>query len=204
MKKMKTPYLKPITICFMAMLCLVSMSALVIPSYAASTTLKLTPVRGVIGTSVTITGKGYTANSMVTITGLFSKSCPTNSTGGIASCTVTVPNDPAGAYIVYSATGALGTSAKFTIGSKAHITLKPISGLPGSVVTVKGTHFGWNSKLTVTFNGVAVAASPSGVTTTSTGTFTLTFVVPNDAAKSYIVSVKDALGYTGNSVFTIT
>ena len=201
---MKESFLKPLTISLMVILCLASLSALAMPSHAAATTLKLKPVRGVIGTSVTVTGVGYPINSMVSISGLFSKSCPTNSTGGISKCTVTVPNVPAGSYIVHSSSGAVGTTAKFTVGSRAHITIKPLSGLPGSKVTITGTHFAWNSKLTVTFNGTTVTTTPSTVTTTSTGTFTLTFIVPSYTPNAYVVTVKDALGYTANAVYTIT
>jgi len=186
------------------MICLVSVSALALPSSAAATTLRLKPIRGAIGTSVTITGIGYPPSSTVTIGGLFSKSCPTNSTGGITNCTVIVGNAPPGSYIVTSSSGQVGTTAKFTVGSRAHITLKPISGLPGSKVTVTGTHFALSSKVTVTFNGKTVVTTPTSVTTSSTGTFTLTFNVPSDAPAAYIVTAKDALGYTANSVYTIT
>jgi hypothetical protein len=201
---MKPRFVKLLTVSLLIMLCLVSASALVLPSQAAATTLKLKPVRGVIGASVTATGIGYPINSMVTTTGLFTKTCSTNSTGGISNCVLTVPSVPPGSYIVHSSSGGVGTSAKFTVGSKAHIILRPNSGLPGSVVTITGTHFGWSSKLTVTFNGVAVATTPSSASTSSTGTFTLTIIVPSDSPKSYIVTVKDALSYTGNAVYTIT
>lgn len=183
-----------------AMLCLVSLSAFALPSQAASTTLRLKPVRGVIGVSVSVTGLGYPANSIVTLTGLFSTTCPTNSTGGISSCSVSVPNVAAGAYLVYASSGPDSTQAKFTVGSRAHIRLHPISGLPGSTVTVTGTHFGWDTKFTVTFKGAKVATG----TTTSTGTFSISFSVPSDSANSYIVTVKDSLNYTASAVYTIT
>jgi len=178
--------------------------SMAVTSQASATTLKLSPYRGIIGTSVTVTGRGYPINSMVTISSLFSTSCQTNSTGYISNCTVTVPNVPAGSYIVYSSSGGVGTSAKFTVSSRAQIRIKPISGLPGSQVTLTGTHFGRNSKLTITFNGVKVATTPSTVTTSSTGTFTLTFIAPSDTPKAYIVTAKDALSYTANTVYTVT
>jgi hypothetical protein len=199
---MKEINLRMLTISLLVIL--VSVSAMSLPSQAAATTLKLTPVRGIIGASVAVTGIGYPVSSSVTISGLFSKVCSTNSTGGITNCSVTVPNAPAGAYIVYSSSGAVGTSAKFTIGSRAHIAAKPISGLPGSTVTITGTHFSWNSKLTVTFNGKKVATIPTAPVTTSTGTFSLTFVVPSDTPNSYIVSVTDSFNYKANTVYTIT
>jgi len=199
---MKEINLRMLTISLLVIL--VSVSAMSLPSQAAATTLKLTPVRGIIGASVTVTGIGYPVSSSVTISGLFSKVCSTNSTGGITNCSVTVPNAPAGSYIVYSSSGAFGTSAKFTIGSRAHIAAKPISGLPLSTVTITGTHFSWNSKLTVTFNGKKVVTIPAAPVTTSTGTFSLTFVVPSDTPNSYIVSVTDSFNYKANTVYTIT
>jgi len=197
-------YLKPLTISLVVILTIVSISTLAIPSEAAATTLKVTPVRGIIGTNATFTGKGYTPNSMVTIGGLFTASCPTNSTGGFSNCFALVPDVGPGSYNVTSSSSSGATTAKFTVGSRAHVTIKPISGAVGSTVTITGTHFGESTKLTVTFNGKKVATNPTSATTSSTGTFTLTFVVPNLAAKAYVVSVNDSLSYVAKSVYTIS
>jgi len=184
---------------------IMSVSAMFLPSQAATTSLKLTPVRGIIGTHVVVTGKGYPANSMVSLTHFVTKTCPTNSTGGITSCSFSVPSDPPGAYLITASAGGVGANSKFTIGSRAHIIPVPNSGHAGSTVTVNGAHFAWNTKITsVTFNGVQVTTSPSIVTTSGTGSFSLSFKVPNDKPNSYVVTVKDARGYVANTVYTIT
>jgi hypothetical protein len=86
-----------------------------------------------------------------------------------------------------------------------HITAVPNSGHAGSKVTLNGAHFAWNTKITsVTFNGVQVATSPSSATTSGTGSFSLSFKVPNDKPNSYVVTVKDGRGYVANTVYTIT
>ncbi|HKW04626.1 MAG TPA: hypothetical protein VJN71_04940 [Nitrososphaerales archaeon] len=200
---MKLIHLKPLTVTLLVILCLVSLSSFALPSVAASTTLKLTPTRGIIGTSVTMSGRGYTPNSKVKISGLFTNSCPTNSTGGF-SCNVSVPNVGPGAYVVKASSSAGSTSAKFTVRSRAHVIVRPVSGAAGSTVKVTGTHFGLNIKLAVTFNGVTVVTTPTAVTTSSTGTFSLTFAVPNLPPNPYVVSVKDTLGYVVDTAYTIT
>ena len=193
----------PVTI--LLLVAILSVSAMSLPSQAAVTTLKLTPVRGIIGTHVVVTGKGYPPNSMVSLTHFVTKTCPTNSTGGITNCSFSVPNDPQGAYLLTASAGGVGANAKFTVGSRAHITAVPNSGHGGSTVAINGAHFAWNTKITsVSFNGVKVTTSPSSVTTSGTGSFSLSFKVPNDAPNSYVVTVKDALGYVANTVYTIT
>ena len=182
-----------------------SLSFVSLPSRAAATTLKLTPVRGIIGTHVVVTGRGYPANSMVTLTHFVTKTCPTNSTGGITNCSFSVPNDPPGAYLITASGGGVGANSKFTIGSRAHVTPVPNSGHAGSKLTINGAHFGWNTKIiSVYFNNVKVATSPSSVTTSGTGSFSLSINVPNDKPNAYVVTVKDALGYVANTVYTIT
>ena len=42
------------------------------------------------------------------------------------------------------------------------------------------------------------------VTTSGTGSFSLSFKIPNDKSNAYVVTVKDALGYVANTVYTIT
>src|SRR3984893_512397 len=98
----------PVTVLFLV--AIMSVSAMSLPSQAAVTSLKLTPVRGIIGTHVVLTGKGYPANSMVTLTNFVTKTCPTNSTGGITNCSFSVPSDPPGAYIITATGGGVGAN----------------------------------------------------------------------------------------------
>src|ERR1700730_14629087 len=125
-----------VTILFLV--AIMSVSAMSLPSQAAVTSLKLTPVREIIGTHVVVTGKGYPANSKVSLTHFVTKTCPTNSTGGITNCSFSVPNAPPGAYIITASAGGVGANSKFTIGSRAHITPVPNSGHVGSTVTPNG------------------------------------------------------------------
>ena len=196
---------KILSLTILLLVAIMSVSAMSMPVQAAATTLKLTPVRGIIGTHVVVTGRGYPANSMVSLTHFVTKTCPTNSTGGITNCSFSAPNDPPGAYLITAAGGGVGANSKFTVGSRAHIIAVPNNGHAGSTVTINGAHFAWNTKITsVTFNGAQVSTSPSSVTTSGTGSFSLSFKIPNDKPNAYVVTVKDALGYVANTVYTIT
>jgi hypothetical protein len=94
---------KILSLTILLLVAIMSVSAMSMPVQAAATTLKLTPVRGIIGTHVVVTGRGYPANSMVSLTHFVTKTCPTNSTGGITNCSFSAPNDPPGAYLINAA-----------------------------------------------------------------------------------------------------
>ena len=86
-------------------------------SFTVVTNLALKPKSGAVGASIAVTGTGFAASSTVKVTfnGVQIKSIKSNSTGGF-STTITVPNDPAGAYPVIGTDGKGDTkTATFTI-----------------------------------------------------------------------------------------
>jgi len=194
---------KPLIVSILALIFLVSILPLFsLTSEATTVSLKLTPIRGVIGSSVTATGHGYVPGATVTLQfgSIIVGSQTANSTGGINMIFV-VPQVASGPYAV-TATDGMGdsTHSTFTVGSRAHITVKPTSGVAGITITITGKNFAYNSALTVKFNNKKLTTGISS----STGTFTLPITVPADALGSYAISVTDSLGYTGTAAFTIT
>jgi hypothetical protein len=166
---------------------------------AGAATMKLSPVIAGTGKIVTVTGSGFGASKTITIsfgtTGTIATT--TSDSTGAFSTTFTVPVMPAGKYKVNGTDGTIIVSKTFTI--RPHVSEKPVRGSAGSSVTMMGTGFAASSAITVTFNGVAVGTG----TTDSTGSFTLTYQVPNDAAGSYSVVAKDAASNMATAKFTI-
>jgi len=172
-------------------------------SEAASLSLVFRPAKAIMGASVNATGKGWTPNQVVTIT-ISSKVVATvvaSSTGRV-TVIFTVPQLAAGTYSATVSQGSNSLTTSFTVLSRAHITLKPTSGVPGSTTTVTGKHFADNSKLTISFNNKKQAITAS---TNSTGGFQVSLTIPSTAvAGSYAVTVKDALNYTSSAAFSVT
>ncbi len=137
------------------------------------------PISGVSGTSVTITGTGFgAAQGAVT----FSSTPATIKTWGVNTITVQVPsNGTAGANnVVVTVNGVSSASVTFTI-IPLLTSVLPGSGVAGSLVTISGTNFGSSQGgSTVAFNGIAAS-------TTSWGVNSITAVVPLQATSGNIV-----------------
>ena len=166
---------------------------------AASLTLHVKPVKGIVNRSVMVSGGGFLVSSTITIK-FDSKvvaTTITNTTGGFAT-TIKVPQATAGVHTLTVTDGTNSISRSFTVTS--HITLVPKKGLPGAAVTIKGTGFAASSNVKITFNGVQIKSLKSN----STGGFSTSFVVPNDAAAGYPVVATDASSNTATATFTVT
>lgn len=177
--------------------------------------ITLSPTQGPVGTSVSVTGSGFTPGigvGSISITGgtVSTQTCTsqvTSATGGF-TCTFTVPTDTAGAQSVTVAGSDVGTvtadsaTAMFTI-TTSSITLNPTSGPVGTTVTVTGTSFIPDSTITIKFDGTTLATTPATVTTSAAGGFTATFVVPASTAGGQTVTASDGTN-TGSATFTVT
>ncbi len=86
----------------------------------------------------------------------------------------------------------------------ASITLNPASGTPGTTVTVTGSNFPFNSAVSITYGGSAVATTPSSVATSATGTFTASFTVPASSTPGANTVQATAAGLFASATFTHT
>src|SRR5947208_12390330 len=133
-------------------------------------TISLNPTSGPTGTSVTVTGSNFVANSAITIsydnTAITTNpaTVTTTSTGSF-SATITIPASTAAPHTI-SATDASSNSAsaQFTVTTTpvATISLNPTSGPTGTSVTVTGSNFVANSAITIKLDGTAITTGASG------------------------------------------
>src|SRR2546426_2700420 len=150
-------------------------------------TISLNPSSGPTGTTVTVTGKNFAANSGITISydGSAITTTPTtittDSTGSFTG-SITIPSSSAAGPHTVKATDASNhpASAQFTVGiTGPSISLNPSSGPAGTTVTVTGKNFAANSAITaVTYDGTSVTTNPVIIQTDSSGGFSATFAVP--------------------------
>jgi len=166
---------------------------------AASLTLHVKPVKGIVNRSITVSGGGFLASSTITIKfgTIVVATTTANSSGGFAT-TFKVPQATAGVHTLTVSDGTNLISRSFTVVS--HVTLKPKTGLPGATVAVTANGFAASSTVKITFNGVQIKSIKSN----STGGLSTSFVVPNDPAAAYPVVATDASSNTATATFTVT
>ncbi len=191
-------------------------------SNAPTTTFKTTasiaidPVTGGNGDTVTITFKGFRANSAITST---MKLGTTNYTvvtipatvtadaNGSATATFVLPGVPAGAWTVTS-TDSYNNSASATLTFTSKLTLSAETGTAGDTINVLGTGFGAGKIITFTYGG---AALPSSASSDANGTVTYQFTVPETAAGAIEIRASDGTNIavvnfaaTAKAVSTVT
>lgn len=176
-----------------------------------SGSITLSPTTGNRGASVTLSGSNFSPTSTITIkfdstTLQTSPSTITTSSTGTFSATITIPITASTGPHTITATDAAGRigAATFTVASGGVLTLSPTTGLSGTEITVTGSNFTANSRITLKFNEITVATFPSTVVTSSTGGFIAKFDVPAGVgAGSHAVIAEDASGKIGVATFTI-
>jgi hypothetical protein len=189
-------------------------------------TVVVTPITGSPGRGLTVTGHGWTAGDTIFVQ-IGSSTFDTDvvcaltasSDGTIAGTqpngNCTVPNVPAGTRPLV----AIDEQNQTLTATGTSFTVKPVlvltaanssAGLPASpgvTVTVQGHGFAGGSTVTgFKFDGVAVTAVPSSVSTDGNGNFSspVTFTVPSTAtAGNHTVAAHDSSSNTGSSTLRV-
>src|SRR3989475_4931604 len=172
-------------------------------------TISLNPSSGPTGTTVTVTGKNFAANSGITISydGSAITTTPTtittDSTGGFTG-SITVPSSGAGPHTVKATDAAAHTApSQFTVTTPS-IALNPSSGPTGATVNISGSNFVPNSGIMISYDGSAITSTPTTITATSTGSFTGSITIPSSsAAGPHAVKARDASSNSASAQFTV-
>jgi len=96
-----------------------------------------------------------------------------------------------GNYYVYAAysSGTILAKDNFTVTAAGQITLSPLEGTVDTSVKITGTGFGASKDITVEFDGSTVLIQSGDRTTSSTGGFTTSIMVPYTSAGTYTITV---------------
>jgi len=153
--------------------------------------LALDPDEGPVGTEVEITGTAFLSREDIEIEfdgsalDIIDGDDETDREGDFVSF-VEIPEATAGDHTITVIVSATEVEATFTVEPDAIV--EPTSGEAGSDVSVSGTGFGRRTDVVVYFNNVGVATA----TTSSSGSFSTTFIVPPDLAPDiYDVEIED-------------
>ena len=161
--------------------------------------LKLLPVRGIVGSITDVTGVGFQSMTTITITlgGSPIQSTITNSSGAFFASFL-VPHTPAGSYSVTATDGKFSATKSFTV---VPFVSPPFNhtALPGGNLRLIGSGFAANSLVTfIMSNG----ANLGSVTTNVNGDFTYFAPIPsNTPIGKYTISCTDASGNSKTITF---
>jgi hypothetical protein len=154
--------------------------------------LLVSEASGPVGTSVTLSGSGFSSASTVTVSwGATTVCTPTSTANGSFSCTFAIPASTAGLHSFVATDTDLNTaSATFTVLSTLSAT--PSSGPVGSVITFAGTGYAASSSVNVMWVHGAVCST----TTNGVGSFSCTFTIPPTTTGDYAFMGTDGSGNT--------
>ena len=171
---------------------------------AAAGSINISQYSGAVGTSIQVTGAGYTpSSSYYLIFGTSTTLAGTVNTVGTFYVTFTIPAYPAGTYPI-----TVTTSAGDTTSSPPSFAILPSispstnSGQVGSQLSLSGTGFAANITIYVYLDNTPIV----GTQAASNGTFTgLAIQIPETSAgSSHNIRAIDSLGNSAYSAFTIS
>ncbi len=152
---------------------------------------------GIAGTTVTVSGSGFNANSQITIK---FNNIPVSTipaviiTGADGSFTASfgLPPSLAGTYAVEVGDGTNSATAYFTTEVSSIVSQTTTQTSPGHIgmeLTISGSGFQANATITVTYETEPVVLATT--TTDSSGSFSVTFPIPASLGGEHSVTVSD-------------
>ncbi len=183
-----------------------------VPSSAFAGTLTLSASSGHWGSTLTVTGGGW-SGGQTALTGVRISMgahqvaiCETNGSGSLQKCSFSVPDLGPGTHVVSAVDGVTATntgSANYTILDPA-ITLNPTGGAGNTSTNVSGSGFKALTTIAFTVEGNAFTPTTPCVTGT-TGTFSdCAVTIPFGETAAVPVVVNDNSGRTASASFSRT
>ena len=159
-----------------------------------------------VGDTITVTGGGFEPEETgikVYFEGTVVATDITASKDGSWESSFVLPTSTFDGHTVSASGDITKPAVTTTLNTKAKIEeLSPVEGAPGDSVSLTGSGFSGNKKLTVTVGGVAV---PGNMQTQTNGNVNITFRVPKGSpVGERTLVVTDEGGATNSTAFTVT
>ncbi|MDD4858583.1 MAG: hypothetical protein PHR56_00020 [Dehalococcoidales bacterium] len=152
----------------------------------------ITPTAVATGEQLTVSGSGFASNSNLTLSidGKNLSSGVTVAANGSFTDSLSIPQFPGGRHElqVKDALGNTATAA-FTVGQK--MSIEPVSGVGGAMVSISGSGFAAGKAISIKCNGTNAITNPATIVADSTGSFSGSFQSPPGVIGNYTVKVDD-------------
>jgi hypothetical protein len=174
-------------------------------SFTLGAGILVDPSSAYVGDTITVKGGGFAPGETgirVTLDGQVASTL-TARTNGTWESSFVLPASAYGSHTVSASGDVTKNAATATLGTRAKIeAVSPLQGAPGDSVSLTGSGFSSNQRLTVTVGGVAASEN---LQTLSNGNVVINFRVPKGSivGKQTLV-VTDGGGATGSADFTVT
>ncbi|MEK7812696.1 MAG: hypothetical protein AAB296_02960, partial [Candidatus Desantisbacteria bacterium] len=155
----------------------------------------LTPTLGPVGTEITLTGAGYGDHQTITVAfGTHQTITTAVTVVGTFSCTFLVSTQVYGATTITAEEIITGEKATTVFNLTSKITsIKPVSGIIGSIVTVEGTGYKI-SNIIIDFGSHQNAGADPPFGIASNGTLSTTFIVSTQVYGTKVVTAYTPAG----------
>ncbi|MFH1639848.1 MAG: hypothetical protein ABIB93_06025 [Chloroflexota bacterium] len=168
--------------------------------------IAVSPLSGGVSDQVSVTGTGFAASRNVVFywdnTIVTTESITTDTSGGFTISTFTIPPTSRGNHTI-KAQDASGNNSTVLFAVAQKITASPLTGIPGTVVTITGNGFQASKAITVSYNNTPVITAPTPVLTNTSGSFSATFTVPAGFPGTFAITATDGMD-TSTTDFTAT
>ena len=166
--------------------------------------ISVEPGLAYVGDKITVTGGGFAPEETgikVTFGGQVVATDITADTDGVWESSFVLSASAYGSHTVSASGDTTKPAVETTLNTKAKIEeLSLVEGAPGDSVTLTGSGFSGNKKLTVTLGGVDV---PGNMQTQSNGNVVISFRVPASTPGKRTLVVTDEGGATASVDFTV-
>jgi len=169
--------------------------------FALTGAITITPINGPVGTTVTLSGTGFTASSNYTakIDTITVKTGAISAGGALASTTFGVPEIPAGLHAVTVITSSGDTSNTINFTVTSDINLSSVSGNVGDTIGVSGFGYKASATTTIYFDGISATTT----TTDANGTFFVNIAVPQKNFGNHNVTATDLSANSATAVLAV-
>jgi hypothetical protein len=172
-------------------------------SYTVAATMTLSATTGAVGSSFTVTGSGFAANTTPSflIDGtVVNVGAVTDATGKFTNATVIIPSIAGGPHtLTVQDTAGHVLTQTFTVTST--MSINPTSGPVDTSVTVTGAGFLASKPISITYDSASVNTGPVTFTSDSKGSFSTTFKIPAGASGVHVIKASDGTN-SGTANFT--
>jgi hypothetical protein len=169
--------------------------------------ISVNPGTGAIGTSTSVSGSGFAANTTVHV--FFNRNGgkqigaeSTDGSGNLPGFNVTIPSVIAGSYPIIATDGTNVATTTFTVPSS--LTLNPSSGGSGTSVSVMGAGYLAGEGIVVSWDHPGQGNQVAAPTADSSGTFITSFSVPSSSGTHTVFATGRSSHFALSAVFAVS